>query len=67
VSNITVLLTSDMFLDADDIPMTEVGDFTFYWGAFEDSPGGAERRVWAMFDEPLPYADAEKAVRAALS
>ena len=67
MATITVLLTSDMFHDHDDIPTTEVGDFTFYWGANEDSPGGVDRRVWVMFDEPLPYADAERAVRAALA
>lgn len=64
---ITVLLTSDMFCDPDDIPMVECGDFMFYWGAYDDEPGGSERRVWAVFDEPLPRAQAEAAVRAALA
>ena len=66
MAKITVLLTSDMFRDPDDIPMVDCGDFLFYWGAYEDAPGGVDNRVWAVFDEPLPLEEAEKAVRAAL-
>ncbi len=64
---IVVLLTSDQFDDADDIPMYENAvnghGTTFYWGADEDSPGGTEIRVWAMFSDIVTSEEAFSMVR----
>ena len=60
---VVAALTSEMFFDADDIPMVESGIFR-YWGAFEDSPVPGHR-VWVAFNrEPVNQEEAEKVVRA---
>ena len=60
---VVVALTSEMFYDADDVPMVEGGVFR-YWGAFEDSPV-PNYRVWVAFNrEPESQEEAEKVVRA---
>jgi len=56
-------LTSEMFYDADDIPMLDKGVFR-YWGAFEDSPV-PNYRVFVIFNrEPVSEEEAEAAARA---
>jgi hypothetical protein len=56
-------LTSEMFYDADDIPMLDTGVFR-YWGAFEDSPV-PNHRVFVIFNrEPVNEEEAEAAARA---
>lgn len=56
-------LTSEMFHDPDDIPMTDEGCCR-YWGAFEDSPV-PHYRVWVRFNrEPENQAEAEQVARA---
>lgn len=55
-------LTSEVFFDADDIPMTN-NDRCRYWGAFEDSPV-PNYRVWILFNrEPNNQEEAEQVAK----